>query len=95
MTSDPVFTMQVKTVEFDYLLSVDKVEENMEFDQIINRNSRFEKSFLAESSIKDLAKGDIIQFERKGFYFLDKKEVLGDGQIQMTFHLIPDGKEKA
>ena len=55
MTSDPVFTLPVKTVEFDYLLSVDKVEANMEFDQIINKNSRFEKEFLAESSIKDLA----------------------------------------
>ncbi len=92
--SDPILTLSVKTIEYDYLLTVDKVEENMDFDQIVNRNSKFENEFLAESCVKDLAKGDIIQFERKGFYILDKKEISGEGQISMTFHLIPDGKEK-
>ena len=92
--TDPIFTLRVKTVEYDYLLSVDKVEENMDFDKIINRDSKFEREFLAESSVKDLNKGDIIQFERKGFYILDKKVVSGEGNIEMTFHLIPDGKDK-
>ena len=92
--TDPIFTLRVKTVEYDYLLSVDKVEENMDFDKIINRDSKFEREFLAESSVKDLKKGDIIQFERKGFYILDKKVVSGEGNIEMTFHLIPDGKDK-
>jgi glutamyl-tRNA synthetase len=94
ITSDPIFTLPIKTVEYDYLLTCDKVDEKADFDKVVNRNSRFEKEFLVESQVKNLTKGDIIQFERKGFYILDKKEVSGEGKTSMTFHLIPDGKDK-
>lgn len=60
ITSDPIFTLLVKTIEFDYLLTVDKVDEKVDFDKVVNRNSKFEKEFLVESSVRNLVKGDII-----------------------------------
>lgn len=41
-------------------MTVDKVDDKADFDKVVNRNSKFERVLLAESSLKDLAKGDII-----------------------------------
>jgi hypothetical protein len=42
-----------------------------------------------------LIKGDILQFERKNFYILDSKIKNSKGGFDMTFFLIPDGKDTA
>ncbi len=36
LASNPIFTIPVTTVEYDYLLTVDKVDEKADFDSIVN-----------------------------------------------------------
>lgn len=54
ISTDPIFTQSVRTIEYDYLLTVDKVDQEVNFEEVINKNSKLEKDFLAESSVKDL-----------------------------------------
>lgn len=56
------------------MLKVKKVEENDDFDDIVNKDSKKEGKFIADALVRNLVKGDIIQFERKSFFILDSKE---------------------
>lgn len=47
---------------------------------------------LAESIITELKKKDIVQLERRGYYYVDKDTSESD---IMHLHFIPDGKAKA
>jgi hypothetical protein len=45
-------------VEYDHLIVVKKVEDDMDFDQIVNKNSKFVTKAIAESGLKSLKVGD-------------------------------------
>jgi glutamyl-tRNA synthetase len=59
-------------------------------DTVANKESRFATSAISESAINEVNEGDIIQLERRGFFYVDKK--LEDGSIYLNY--IPDGKTK-
>ena len=63
-------------------------EETIE--SVANKESKFETSALAEAAINEVNQGDIIQLERRGFFYVDKKTE--DGTIHLNY--IPDGKTK-
>jgi len=66
----------------------------MKIEDVVNKNSKFETIAIAESEVKNIKKGEIIQFERRGFFICDKlASESEDGLI--TFNFIPDGKSKA
>jgi len=46
---------------------------------------------IAEGLIKTLSQGSYFQFERRGFYYVDKMQMVN---TQMVLHFIPDGKTK-
>jgi glutamyl-tRNA synthetase len=82
--------VKVKLVDFDYLITKDKIEEDEDFKNFVNRNSEFPESALADSNVAEVKEDDIIQFERKGYYRCDK--AAKDGE-EAVFFCIPTGKK--
>lgn len=85
-TSDKV---NVDLVDFDHLISKDKLEEGEDFADFLTPKTEFHVPAIADLNVKDMKKGDIIQFERKGYYRLD---AVADGDKPYVFFSIPDGK---
>jgi len=73
-----------------------KIEEDMDFLTVLNENSKFFTHALADPNIKNLQAGDLVQFERRGYFIVDKVHKI-DGDTtkrRMEMIYIPDGKTK-
>ncbi|ORZ17920.1 tRNA synthetases class I, catalytic domain-domain-containing protein [Absidia repens] len=79
----------VTLVDYDYLITKKKVEEGDEVKDLVTPVTEFKADALADANVSQLKKGDIIQFERKGYYILDAPAT-ADAPAQ--FIQIPDGK---
>ncbi|KAI0080539.1 glutamate-tRNA ligase [Panus rudis PR-1116 ss-1] len=86
-TSYPL--IDVTLLDYDYLITKKKLEENDEFEQFVTPQTEFPDEAYADANVADLKKGDIIQFERKGYYIFDGKNV-ETGKLE--FIHIPDGR---
>ena len=91
--ADPDTTVEITLVEYDHLITKRKVEEKDDVKDLVNTNSRIEYSAIAEGSLRTLQRGQSIQLERRGFFFVDQA-ITGEGK-QMRLNFIPDGKPKA
>lgn len=80
-----------ETWEFDHLFSKDKLEEDDNWEDFVNRDSAKSTEQLCDLNTKDLKVNDIIQLERKGYYRVDKQ--FSDGGKLVLFG-IPTGKTK-
>ena len=74
------------------MIKTKKVEENVEFQDIVNVNSRFVSDCYVDSCVRTLNTGDFLQFERKGYYKIDK--IIKEGE-DFKYEIIytPDGKK--
>ena len=81
--------VKVKLVDFDHLITKDKLEEGDNFEDFITPETEFPSQAIADVNVRSLKKGDIIQFERKGYFRVDKDLSDGDEVVLFT---IPDGK---
>ncbi|KCV72360.1 glutamyl-tRNA synthetase [Fonticula alba] len=82
----PLATVQLQ--EFGYLITKPKLEDEDNFEDFVNHDSVSTVSAFANAeNIADLKVGDIIQFERKANFIVDKAS---DGEF--VFILIPDGR---
>jgi hypothetical protein len=90
ITVDKNTNFEVTLVEFDHIITKKKVEENDKVQDIVNRNSRIPYTAIAEGNMRSLQQGQIIQLERRGYFFVDKIETVGK---QMILNYIPDGKQ--
>ncbi|KAI9369890.1 tRNA synthetases class I, catalytic domain-containing protein [Aspergillus egyptiacus] len=79
----------VELVDFDYLLNKDALQEDDRLEDVLNPKTEFREDAVADSNVAFLKEGDIIQFERKGYYRLDKP--FAPGQRAVLFN-IPSGK---
>jgi glutamyl-tRNA synthetase len=77
----------VALVDFDYLITKKKLEENDDVKDFVTPTTEFKEFAYADANVLELRKGDIIQFERKGYYIYDDEK---DGVRE--FFKIPDGK---
>jgi glutamyl-tRNA synthetase len=75
--------------DFDYLLTKKKLEEGDDVTDYITPVTEFKIPAYADANVKDLKRGDIIQFERKGYYIVD---VVETDSAPAKFIHIPDGK---
>jgi len=50
----------------------------MDFMKVLNDNSKFVTKAVADPNIKLLEKGGLVQFERRGFFIVDKIHNDGD-----------------
>ncbi|MBW0468598.1 hypothetical protein O181_008313 [Austropuccinia psidii MF-1] len=97
-TSGAAGLQNVLLLDYDYLITKKKIEEEDEIDDFITPVSEFIEEGIADGNICSMKKGDILQFERKGYYIVDKP--LGDdttlaegsGKDWMELIRIPDGR---
>ena len=78
-------------IEFDYLITVPKLEEGDDFAAAVNPVTELREAALGEPAMSAVVKGDIIQLERRGFYRVDVPPT--EGRPAVLF-CIPDGKVK-
>jgi len=68
------------------------LEEADDLNDFVPPVTEFRTEAYADANVSDLTKGDIIQFERKGYYICDG--VIGEGVTKsLEFIHIPDGKQ--
>ncbi|WVN88042.1 glutamate-tRNA ligase [Cryptococcus depauperatus CBS 7841] len=79
----------VVLIEYDYLITKKKLEEDDNLNDVINTKTEYRTPALASKEVESLKKWDIIQFERKGFYICQGTK---DAEGRMEFGFIPDGR---
>lgn len=80
----------VKLHDFDYLLTKDKLEEEDDFEQFLNPKTETITECLADCNVAELPVDTIMQFDRKGFFRIDKPFKNGEAAV---FFQIPTGKQ--
>ena len=95
LAKNPKTLLNCTVHEFGHLLTTKKVDPSKPFESHVNYNSEFTMDFNIEGFTRNLNEGDIVQFERRGYFILDKKHINKDGSLKLEFFLIPDGKTKA
>ena len=84
--------VDVTLLDYDYLITKKKLEEGDELKDFVSPVTEFRSEAYADANVKELKKGDIIQFERKGYYIFDG--ATGEGNaLRLEFIRIPDGKQ--
>lgn len=81
----------VTLIDYDYLITKKRIEDTDDWTDYINKKTEYRTEALADSNVASLKQGDIIQFERKGFFIVDRA-LNGDGKAGMDFVAIPDGR---
>jgi glutamyl-tRNA synthetase len=79
----------VELVDFDHLITKDKLDEGDNFEDFLTPETRFTTEAVADVNVEQMKVGDVIQFERKGYFILDSNK---DGKY--VFFTVPDGKQK-
>lgn len=82
--------IDVELMDFNYLITKDKLEEDDDVKDFINKNTETKELAVADSNIANVKEGDILQFERKGYYRCDRP---AQGGKPAVFFCIPTGKE--
>ena len=81
-------------MEFDHLITKSKILDDEDFKDFVNPVTRAETLAYGDACIRTVRRGDIIQFERKGFFRCDEAYG-GSPEKPAVFFLIPDGRVKA
>lgn len=76
--------------DFDYLITKDKPEPDDKLEDILNRHTEFKTEAFADCNVAALKEDDVVQFDRKGFFRIDK--ALHHGENVVAFQ-IPTGKK--
>ncbi|KAF2200903.1 glutamyl-tRNA synthetase [Delitschia confertaspora ATCC 74209] len=82
----------VELVDFDYLITKDKLEAEDQLEDFLTPQTEFRSSCLADCNVAELKVDDIIQFDRKGYFRVDKAYTHGEPAV---FFQIPTGKGQA
>lgn len=83
--------VSVTLLDYDYLITKKKLEEDDEVADFVTPVSEFREEAWADANVSGLKKSDIIQFERKGYFIFDGEVGSGE-QKRLEFIKIPDGK---
>lgn len=80
-------------VDYDYLITKKKLEEADDVKDYVTPQTEFLVQALGDPNLKELKKGAILQFERKGYYIVDVP--YSPDHPSATLIFIPDGKAKS
>ena len=83
--------VEVTLYDYDYLLNKKKLEENDTIEDCLTQVTEFRQPAFADANVKTLSVGEIIQFERKGFYIVDEAYEASNPSPIKFIH-VPDGK---
>lgn len=75
--------------EFDHLITKDKLEEGDSVEDFLTEKTEFKTLAQADLNVRQLKAGDVIQFERKGYFIVDKAYKEAE---RIIFFAVPDGK---
>ena len=78
--------LSVTLLDYDYLITKKKLEETDNVADFVTGVSEFPVAAWTDVGVRDLLEGDVMQFERKGYYRVDRT-----GE-EMAFVRIPDGR---
>lgn len=81
----------VQLVDFDYLITKDKLDEDDNLEDFLTPQTEFKTYAVADCNVADVKENDIIQFERKGYFRCDRAAAPGEAAV---FFNIPTGKAK-
>jgi len=81
----------VDLVDFDFLITKDKLEGDDKLEDFLTPQTEFRTHALADCNVAELKEDDIIQFDRKGYFRVDKP--FKHGEPVVCFQ-IPTGKSK-
>ena len=73
------------------MITKDKLEEGDNFEDFLNPKTEFITEALADENVAALKENDIIQFDRKGYFRVDKPFQHGEKAVLFQ---IPTGKTK-
>jgi len=92
MTAHPL--IDATLIDYDYLITKKKLEENDDLKDFATPVTEFRESALADANVRELKRGDIIQFERRGYYIFDGIAEEKGKQEKKTWEFIriPDGR---
>ncbi|EME82476.1 uncharacterized protein MYCFIDRAFT_52738 [Pseudocercospora fijiensis CIRAD86] len=76
--------------DFDYLIKKDKLEEDDRLEDALTEVTEFKTEALADCNIANLKEDDIVQFDRKGYFRIDKAFKHGESVVAFQ---IPTGKK--
>ncbi|TNY17169.1 glutamate-tRNA ligase [Rhodotorula diobovata] len=79
-------------LDYDYLITKKKLEEDDSVEALLTPKTEFRTAAVADHNVASLAKGTILQFERKGFYIVDRAFDPAEPAHPVELILIPDGK---
>lgn len=79
-------------IDYDYLITKKKLEENDDLKDFATPVTEFREAALADANVRELKRGDIIQFERRGYYICDGVVEEGKQEKTWEFIRIPDGR---
>lgn len=84
---------QVTLIDYDYLITKKKLEEDDKVENLVTPVTEFKDLAIVDQNVfKNVQSGDTVQFERKGYYICDQEKE-ADGRLR--FILIPDGRAAA
>ncbi|KAJ0800642.1 putative glutamate--tRNA ligase [Helianthus annuus] len=78
-------------VEFGYLITKKKLEEDEDFVDVLNPSTKKEIAALGDANMRNLKRGDILQLERKGYFRCDVPFIRPGKPI--VLYSIPDGRQ--
>lgn len=78
--------VDLKLYRYSDILTKDRLDEDDDFEQFINKDSEQVELVKGDVNLKLLQKGDIIQLERRGYYICDSTEA------PIKLIEIPDGR---
>ena len=91
--TDTLPLVSVTLLDYDYMVTKRKLEKEDEVAAVRTPQTEFRVDVLADANILSLKEHDTIQFERKGYYILDK--IVEDDKTKekrFEFIRIPDGR---
>ncbi|CAI2384699.1 unnamed protein product [Moneuplotes crassus] len=91
VASDPLLHVPVTIYEFGHLITKDNLKEEDNVEDFVNENSKIKSTGYAEKDIANAKEGDLIQIERRGYFYVDKDL---ESHKEIVLHFIPDGKTK-
>ncbi|XAR49213.1 Glutamate--tRNA ligase [Bertholletia excelsa] len=79
-------------LEFDYLITKKKLEEDEDFLDVLNPCTKKETAALGDANMRNLKQGEILQLERKGYFRCDVPYFRPSKPI--VLFAIPDGRQQ-
>ncbi|WPG98347.1 Hypothetical protein R9X50_00113600 [Acrodontium crateriforme] len=79
--------------DFDYLITKDKPDPDDSLEDILNKETLFETEAVADCNVANLKEDDIVQFDRKGYFRIDRAYKQDSKKEGVVAFQIPTGKK--